>query len=68
LAYYLLVALADLTLELLAGDQFLVLRELELHFLGLQQVDMLLKQHTQVFEHFAEPSAGLREVGEGNYF
>jgi hypothetical protein len=29
---------------------------------------MLLKQHTQVFEHFAEPSAGLREVGEGNYF
>ena len=39
----LLVAVADIALEFLTGDQFLVFHELVLHLLGLEQVDVLLE-------------------------
>lgn len=52
LTHYFLVVFADFTLILLSSDQLLVFGELILHFLGLEQVDVLLKQEADLLKDF----------------
>lgn len=54
LTHNFLVTLTNLAVELLAGYQLFILRELELHFLSLQHVNVVLKHHTDLFKDFAE--------------
>ncbi len=51
LAHYLFVAVAYLAVLLLGSHQLLVLRELVLHLLLLQQVDLPLEQHADLLQH-----------------
>lgn len=50
LTHYFLVIFADFTLILLGSDQLLVFGELILHFLGLEEVDVLLKEEADFLE------------------
>ena len=64
MAHYLLVILAYAALYLLTHQQLLVFRELVLHLLGLEEMNVLLKQHANLCENFVDPGSGLRDEGE----
>lgn len=57
----LLIALADLALVFLRSDQLLILRELVLHLLGLEQVDVLLEEQADRLQDLVHSGGLLRD-------